>query len=159
MDLEGANFYNANLFRADLEGANLSRSNFDKAVFEAANLSNANLTRANLSYANCYSANLQKTNLIGANLIGTSLTDANLDEADLRGAVFEEKDEERKKITEDTNTNTISDTKEGDTPVVTGSMPSGAPIGDVSTKRLKETPPPPRIEKERKKNWLLIPVL
>ena len=35
-------------------------------------------------------------------------------------------------------------------------LPSGAPIGDVSTKRLKETPPPPRIEK---KNWLLIPVL
>jgi uncharacterized protein YjbI with pentapeptide repeats len=85
--LRGVIFDEANLFEANLEGADLtsftseSRSNF--AIGYPAILSEANLKGANLSYAELAGANLLKANLSGANL-----SRASLDKADLTGAKF-----------------------------------------------------------------------
>lgn len=99
VNLQGANFAQANLTRVGFFGANLSKANFNGANLSFANLLEANLDgayleRANLSRVSLTRANLNGANLSMANLNGAELVQANLDsailiEVDLRGAVLE----------------------------------------------------------------------
>ena len=90
-DLQGVNFYEADLrradlYRTDLHEANLVGANLDRANLLGADLRRADLHRANLLGANLRRADLHEADLHEANLRGASLAEANLHGANLRGA-------------------------------------------------------------------------
>jgi uncharacterized protein YjbI with pentapeptide repeats len=83
LNLEGADFTNA-----DLRGANLTRANLRGTNLTRANLNHADLNHANLNYVNLYRANLYRANLTGADLTGAILSGADFTDAHLKGAVL-----------------------------------------------------------------------
>ena len=91
-DLQGVDFYKANLSRANLKRANLSGADLRKANLSKADLSEANLTWANLSQADLSEADLSEANLSGADLSKTNLSKADLSEAGLIGANLSQAD-------------------------------------------------------------------
>lgn len=78
IELEGANFYRANLRSVDLRGANLRR----------VDLSEANLKNARLSGAQMQNVNIMNTNLMGAGLFTTNLNGARGNYCNLRSATL-----------------------------------------------------------------------
>jgi len=91
-----ANLNGADFFRADLSGANfkgihlkeveIREANLSGADLSDANLRDANLRGTNLSGASLFEAYLRKADLRGAYLRGADLRNANLSGADLSGA-------------------------------------------------------------------------
>lgn len=84
-DLQGANFRNAKLQEASLSGANLQYSDFENANLQGARLWETNLQGAELSCSNLQQAFMRYANLQEANLI-----EANLHKADLKYAILQE---------------------------------------------------------------------
>ena len=80
----GADFVQANLWKANLGGADMTNANFTKANLGAADLSNTNFTGAKLAYANLMGVRPTK----GVNFKGAILTQAIITGADLRGAKY-----------------------------------------------------------------------
>jgi uncharacterized protein YjbI with pentapeptide repeats len=87
VDLSGAVFQNANLYRAQLSSVNLTGANFNGAQLPGADLSYSALEQSSMVGADlgCYSATVC-TDLSGAYLMRADLDDANLAGADLAGA-------------------------------------------------------------------------
>ena len=85
-DLQGEDFYRANLSGANLIGANLKGADLGNANLQGANLSDANLQGANLRYADLSGADLTNANLQGADLYETNLCDTNLGNANIKDA-------------------------------------------------------------------------
>ncbi|MCG8538146.1 MAG: pentapeptide repeat-containing protein [Pseudomonadales bacterium] len=88
IDLNGANFVQAQLEGANLRGANLSGANFNEAFLSYANLKEANLSGAFLVDAHVNSANLSRANLSKAFLAGAFVSWSDLSGANLREAVL-----------------------------------------------------------------------
>lgn len=76
LDLQGANFYDANLRETSLEGANLQSAYLIEADLRGAKLSDANLEKAELSWADLAGAVMGSTNLKGAWLLRSNLKGA-----------------------------------------------------------------------------------
>jgi hypothetical protein len=115
VDLNGAEFQNANLYYAYLSQLGMTGANFDGAGLNGANLSGSvlvgaqmenarmncmksctNLAGAYLIRANLSNANLTGADLKKADLDGADLSSANLDGADLQGAFYNVRPEEVK---------------------------------------------------------------
>lgn len=97
VDLRRANLSDANLRRSDLRSADLRRVNFRRADLSDANFNNANMTnadfrRADLSDAVFNSANLNRANLSDVNLRRANLSNAYLSDADMSRAKLSDVD-------------------------------------------------------------------
>src|SRR5471032_245824 len=101
MNLQGANFFKANLRGLDLGEADLSYANLreadlresglrgaclSRAVFFGAKLAGANLNNADLCWDQCGRFDVGFTDLRGVNLSGANLNNSWLDKANLSGA-------------------------------------------------------------------------
>ncbi len=86
-DFSDANLSGLNLSHADLHRADLRRARLADAYLRAADLRGATLCDANLRRAKLYNATLQAANLRDADLTGARLKAASLQAADLRGAL------------------------------------------------------------------------
>lgn len=84
LNLQGANFYEADMRGISLEGCNLENAYMIEANLQGANLNQANLQRAELSWANLKGSFLGETDLKG-----TWLLQANLEDAFLKTAIFD----------------------------------------------------------------------
>lgn len=76
IDLEGADFSNADLVCANLEGADLARADFERARLHYANLSHARLWDANFSHARLNSVDLSGSAIQNAIFFWASLKGA-----------------------------------------------------------------------------------
>jgi len=89
LDLRGADFEEANLYRADLRCSNLSRADLAGADLTGADLYRADLRCSNLSRADLTEADLYMADLRCSDLRGANLYMANLSRADLTGAIID----------------------------------------------------------------------
>ena len=85
-DLNGLNFFGADLSWADLSWADLSGLDLCSIDLNGKNLARADLTGSNLTRVKLNGVNLTGANLTGAKLNGADLTGANLNGAYLTGA-------------------------------------------------------------------------
>ncbi|MBA7684447.1 hypothetical protein ES703_92842 [subsurface metagenome] len=85
LQLNKANFKDANLGGADLRRANLEGANLEFANLEGADLRRANLEGAHLEFANLEGASLRWTNLEGAYLFWATLEESDLYWANIKG--------------------------------------------------------------------------
>ena len=83
VDLKEANLYEANLGNADLSWADLTDADLRWANLSRADLSRANLTRAKLNATDLSMADLGRVNFTGAHLSGVIFSKAKLKRADL----------------------------------------------------------------------------
>ena len=86
MNLEKADFLEANLTGADLQNSRLTYSNFHKADFTKANLRGNALTRSNFSGSNFSESNLTEVSFYEAELNDSNFSKAILTAASLRGS-------------------------------------------------------------------------
>jgi hypothetical protein len=86
LDLQNADFKNADLYFATLTGAQLKGADFSNALLHKASLAGADCTGANFAGALLTEADLSDATLNDASLIGCDLTSASLSGADLQGA-------------------------------------------------------------------------
>jgi uncharacterized protein YjbI with pentapeptide repeats/predicted nucleic acid-binding protein len=86
VNFSGANLRNAVFKRADLSGANLRRADLENADFSESVMQGSNLGGANIQNANFEKAKLSKSTLKGANLMDASLKEAELMWCNFRGA-------------------------------------------------------------------------
>src|SRR5215472_5952805 len=78
--LSGANFSEADLYRANLSGAKLNRANLSGANLSEADLFRANLSGANLNGATLVQTRLSATTMTGAKVYGASVWDIETDD-------------------------------------------------------------------------------
>ena len=85
IELEGAQFVEANFEKVLLRGANLRKANFKDAILVGADCQNAHLEGVNFKGANLENANLQGANLRNADFRGTNIQGVNLEQTLLEG--------------------------------------------------------------------------
>ena len=89
-NLNGANFFRAQLRQAEMIGVLASRADFFMADLQQAKLRGAELSRADFRSANLRGADLHAADLSGARLVGADLTGADLSAAQLLRANLSE---------------------------------------------------------------------